>query len=875
MATLDLAVGESSRRVRRDRLELLAALISAPSFPPLLRDDIIDFPPDHSVYGWGCGVDGCERTIRYDNSRYCANHELEWNAADTAGMKRDEFESQAQPLIPETGIDIGRCVICPQQPAVQSETKLCFRHYQLWRRSGKTTGAAFKRWRKSQHQYPSDGSCRCLVCPEAAMSPLGLCEQHRQRYQRDDRPGNARLPYRWGEKFESQGMSVEVLYDAESAFKEWCRNADPIYRIGRLNLTGMAPLARAELKWGMHVHAQIRDRTNWNIFDLQLVANIIRRQQFLSMADLEANLTDELNLAASTLAKVAHVCRETIKALRVIYYSPDDSKVAGFIETDHFGRRFPDSASTWDLTRIPQRWLRDLLWEHLAESLRSEACPRTRGRFDSWRRGCVELGAFLEIDAPRGGHVPEKLTARSVERFVADQRNRERHGLPSLVTVGNDKKPSKVTTVTRRIVFQSVRQVMLRAMESGRAAQVGIDHGFVLAFPKAGYDPKRSRSPFTDEVAKALADEANLAEFAAIYDPNDRGLRDIWEIIIMTGRRVSEVLNLRLDCIGRYGSFPMLWHDQTKVGNYNEAIRIPEMLFSRIERRQAATKARFERKHGRLPEASERTAMALFPTHIRNTGDDRGVSYQFFSQCFRAWVRDLDLPSTVVHQARHTLATNLLRAGANLAQIRRYLGQVSDRMAEHYAQVSHSDLEDVLQSVWVAGPGSARPGELLSGSKLLTLEEAQALALDLSRRSTPTEGGFCTFQPVVNGAACPWKLDCENCANFVLSGADLLYWRRKQQQWRSISERAPDDATADYLHRVFEPTARAIAGLERALAALGLLDEALALDMRRPQDYFHRVWSINFRANDLAGVDDTQADRFSAETESAGTSESA
>lgn len=198
-----------------------------------------------------------------------------------------------------------------------------------------------------------------------------------------------------------------------------------------------------------------------------------------------------------------------------------------------------------------------------------------------------------------------------------------------------------------------------------------------------------------------------------------------------------------------------------------------------------------------------------------------------------------------------------------------------DITAEHYAQVSHSDLEDVLQSVWVAGPGSARPGELLSGSKLLTLEEAQALALDLSRRSTPTEGGFCTFQPVVNGAACPWKLDCENCANFVLSGADLLYWRRKQQQWRSISERAPDDATADYLHRVFEPTARAIAGLERALAALGLLDEALALDMRRPQDYFHRVWSINFRANDLAGVDDTQADRFSAETESAGTSESA
>jgi hypothetical protein len=108
---------------------------------------------------------------------------------------------------------------------------------------------------------------------------------------------------------------------------------------------------------------------------------------------------------------------------------------------------------------------------------------------------------------------------------------------------------------------------------------------------------------------------------------------------------------------------------------------------------------------------------------------------------------------------------------------------------------------------------------------------------------------------VVNGAACPWNLNCHNCDKFVLSGADLLYWRRKQEQWRSIAERAPDETTADYLHQVFEPTARAIAGLERALAGLGLLDEALRLDLRRPQDYFHRVWSTNFPAADLANAD--------------------
>ncbi|WP_337825172.1 hypothetical protein [Amycolatopsis sp. A1MSW2902] len=58
---------------------------------------------------------------------------------------------------------------------------------------------------------------------------------------------------------------------------------------------------------------------------------------------------------------------------------------------------------------------------------------------------------------------------------------------------------------------------------------------------------------------------------------------------------------------------------------------------------------------------------------------------------------------------------------------------------------------------------------------------------------------------------------------------------------------------ADYLHQVFEPTGRAIEGLEKALAGMGLLDEAFALDLRRPQDYFHRIWSLSFRATELAG----------------------
>ncbi|MDO0909383.1 site-specific integrase [Streptomyces sp. DT2A-34] len=174
--------------------------------------------------------------------------------------------------------------------------------------------------------------------------------------------------------------------------------------------------------------------------------------------------------------------------------------------------------------------------------------------------------------------------------------------------------------------------------------------------------------------------------------------------------------SLRLDCIGRYGGLPLLWHDQTKVGNLNAAVRIPDHLLNRLEERRQKTLAHYADHHaGRPPTPAERAHLALFPTHILNPDGRRALSYTWFHTGFRSWIAELDLGGHyVAHQARHTLATRLLRHGATLTHIRRYLGQVSDRMAEHYVHLTQSDLDNVLQHVWVAGPGTATPGEILT-----------------------------------------------------------------------------------------------------------------------------------------------------------------
>jgi integrase len=851
-------------RAGRDRLELLTALIDGPAFDPLFCGEVIRIPAGHPVFRWACLVPGCERS-RKGSLDMCSVHHEQWAQAQARGEGMAAFLAAAQPLGPSVWVEQVPCRVCPGRPATHARWRLCHRHYMRWYRRQREGQAGFGEWLAGQVPLDGYGRCRVAVCPDLAASPLGLCSGHDSRYQRQGRPGGAALPPSWSRNYEARGLAVPVsCHDAEE-FRAWCAAQPPVPWPGQIILAGLAPLPAAEIRWGLFAHTQRDRHTRWDSGWVQALVNTCRTRGAGSLT--------ELDLSSCTTFAVL-VGREMLHDLRLAYFTPEASRDAGFVETDHFGVRFPERGSHFDLTGIAQRWLRDLLWDYLADLLKSPSCPRTGGTFDAFRRAATELGAFLALDAPAGGHDPALLTAAHIQRFTADQRHREREGLASLAMRRQDgKTPSVVTTTTRAITFNHARKLLRWALDSGAAEQAGLSRQFITAMPAAGPTPLRKRSPFPDEVARALADEASLARLAEVYDPSDFGLRDIWETIIVTGRRVSEVLGLRLDCTGRYGGLAMLWHDQTKVGRYDQAIRIPEPLLERLERRRETTLSRFIARHGRAPTAAERAAMALFPGRYRNPDGSAAVTYQWFHLRFKSWVDELDIGRWVAHQARHTLATSLLRHGATLTHIRRYLGHVSDRMAEHYIQLSHSDLEDVLQHVWVAGPGTPSPGTLLSGPATpVTREQAQALAIDLSRRSTPADGGFCTFQPVVDGGACPWNLDCHNCANFVLSGADLLYWRRKREQWYSIAERAPDDATAAWLHEVFAPTAAAIDGLEAALAGLGLLDDALALDLRRPQDYFQRVWNIGFRATELASAT-ADADAASCDQEDADSGE--
>ena len=173
-------------------------------------------------------------------------------------------------------------------------------------------------------------------------------------------------------------------------------------------------------------------------------------------------------------------------------------------------------------------------------------------------------------------------------------------------------------------------------MDTGAADRIGLAREFIVAVPTAGATTGRTpRRPFPDEVARALADEDQPA-------PARRGLRSAGPGPARhlgdhrhhrpAHRRGAQV---RWDCLGRYGGLAMFWHDQTKVGNYDAAIRIPERLHDVIAERQRKTLDRFTAQHGRRPTGDERAAWRCSPPPTATPTATVALTYQWFHSRFR------------------------------------------------------------------------------------------------------------------------------------------------------------------------------------------------------------------------------------------------
>lgn len=810
------------------RLEPLArfeALIAGPNFDDYLRADPIIFEQSHSIYGFSCGVSGCSGHST-QAEWWCTHHSNARSDAMRHGIGEAEWLAGAVPFPPKKRPSDGRrpaCRFCPDRDGAARD--LCRQHEMRLFHARRRSDFDEEVWVADQVAFPGAGDCRVQDCPRRAETEPSLCPNHRKAWVMAGHP---------------DGLDME----------RWLlrRGSYPI--AGVVQLGELQPLVAAEIRYALWTHTKNAAPARWHPMWLRRLAQSCRERGVGSLLELDPNDRDWTPQPAA----VNRILRDMLKDVRPVHHRRADTRELGYLDTNYWGFRFPDRRSAFDLTTISHRWLRHLTWDFLANLLDGPDRPRTQGPVEQVRRSMVCFSTYLADCDPRRGSDPRALSESTAREFVADLRRCVSNGDPVRGVFNVNGSPSVATETTYSLTMSALRRVMRWAMDSGAATKVGLPREFIVAIPFGGAASFKNPRPFTDSVLRELSDPANIALLAEM-DGRDIGLADIWSIQVRCGRRIGEVVKLRLDCVGEHLGRTWLWVDMTKVGKLDYAVQIPRDVYDLIRSRQAKTIERFRLKHGVEPTAAQQRAIALFPSPVTNPTFLRSISSSKFGVTFKAWIESdrISLPGHTTHQARHTLATRLVNAGASMTHVKRVLGHVSERMGDSYVLIAGSQVEPYLQQVWVTGPGNARPGEVVLTPTDAEASTAEKLMVDLA--AIPTEHGLCTYKPVVGGFDCPFERKCDSCEHFVITGADYGYWKRQEQRWAAMAEGAPDEGAREYIYGAFERSSQALAGLEKALLALGLLDDAKALDLRSPhQDFFNPVWSQGWRAGDLVEI---------------------
>src|SRR5262249_23767673 len=151
--------------------------------------------------------------------------------------------------------------------------------------------------------------------------------------------------------------NVAVAYGDEAAFRHWCDTAPAVFRMnGTVSLLGLRPLVRAEIQWSLFRHAPGPiEGAHWPLSYVGRIAHHCRSRGAGSLADLDL---EDIPLTIRKIVKVM------LRELRLVYFTRQDAKQAGFIEFDHYGVQFPNCHSHFDLMSVSQRWLRDILWDY-------------------------------------------------------------------------------------------------------------------------------------------------------------------------------------------------------------------------------------------------------------------------------------------------------------------------------------------------------------------------------------------------------------------------------------------------------------------------------------------------------------------------------
>jgi len=565
---------------------------------------------------------------------------------------------------------------------------------------------------------PGPGKCSVTAC---------LRERQTRRSREETR---CALHARWWE--------AALLADPGLDGRQWDERAEPVPVTGQVNLRGLAPLAVAEMLYGLQ--QRVRAGCTSYCRTLRVLARELRRSQAPSLRDLPAQ--EEKGRQALLNSLTMHAGRAFANPRSEIAKDRWDLTVLG-----HHG---------WlSFTGISQEWLRESVKAWAAHDL-----PRRRGkqagaRLHEITGAMIRLSATLRAGREDRGEDPAALGRADVEAFL--------HRLAFLAAGGQLSAYCRVKTCQDAgRVLKGIRSLGL-TRPGGPAAGLADDFTLIAGDVPAKADPGEPGRDVPGEIMEQLC--GRLHELEEII--SCREIRVAVELMIDTGRRPAEVCTLDWDCLARDADgTPVLVYDNSKAHRQRRRLPVSEHTAGLITGQKTAVRERF-------PDTPP-ARLKLLPSRRLNPDGTRPVTEDNLTGRHRIWVNSMgslrradgteyDKSLISPYSYRHSYAQRHADAGTGIDVLRELMDHESMDTTKRYYRVGETRRREAVDKV--TAMQFDRHGNRIWRDALALLDSEHAR---YAVGSVAVPYGTCT-QPAnvqAGGGACPVRFRCAGCDHF-------------------------------------------------------------------------------------------------------------
>jgi len=520
--------------------------------------------------------------------------------------------------------------------------------------------------------------------------------------------------------------------------RRWNQIAEPVPVTGQVNLRGLAPLAVAELLYGLQqrVAAEV---TSYCRF-LRRLAQELRQTQVPSLAGLPAQ--DEPARRSLVNSLVAHLGRAFADPRTEIAKDRWDLTVLG-----HHG---------WlTFTGISQDWLREAAKGWAAHDL-----PRRRGkqagaRLNEVIGALVRLSATLRAGRPDQGENPAGLGRADIEAFL--------HRMAFLSAAGQLSAYSRVKTC--QDAGRVLTEIRSLGLTRGGGPAAGLPDDFTLT---AGDVPAKAGpgEPGRDVPAAVMRQICgHLPELEESV--SSRETRIAVELLMDTGRRPAEICALEWDCLARDADgMPVLVYDNSKAHRLRRRLPVSEHTATLITEQKLAVRERFP--------ATPPGQLKLLPSRRLNPIGSRPITEDNLIGRHRIWVDSMgpllradgtecDKSLITPYSYRHSYAQRHADAGVGIDVLRELMDHTSMDATKRYFRVGETRRREAVDKV-TAMQFDRHGNRIWRDARALLDSEHARYAVS----AVAVPYGTCT-QPAnvqAGGGACPVRFRCAGCDHF-------------------------------------------------------------------------------------------------------------